>query len=358
MTSPMGSNKWRTGASGPPSTISGLGPHGEFAASVEQLKVPDERAAEARRRGFKVALVLHTTGSDWSKLQVAGVRSTLDAFNATLLEVVDCGFQAERQIEALESLIERRPDAIISIPVSNSLTADAHHRVTDSGIKLVLMDNVPVGMVTGKDCVSVISADNFGNGVVAAEILSNHLPEGGRVGIIGFKIDFFVTNEREIAFRKTMKERRPDVNLTHAEFSGLDEAASVAVDLVASNEAVDGLFVVWDEPAMRVAAALRKADTAVPMTTIDLGIDAAVDLAGGGLIKGLGAQRPYDQGAAEALVAIMSLVGEEPPPWVALAGLAVTHDNVLGAYEAVWRAPAPPELRRAYESGSAARSAI
>jgi ribose transport system substrate-binding protein len=345
-----GSNAWRAEARGQWAPITGLGPHGEFPASVEQLKITDENAAEARRRGFTVAIVLHTTRSDWSRLQMAGIRTTLETFNATVLEVVDCDFEVRRQIDALEALVERGPDAIISIPVSNTLTADAHRRVTDSGIRLVLMDNAPVGMVTGEDCVSVVSADNFGNGVVAAEILSNHVPEGGCVGVVGFKVDFFVTNERELAFRKTIKERRPDVTLRHAAFSEVDEAAAVALDLVGSGQPVDGLFVVWDEPAIRVAEALRSTGRTTPTTTIDLGIDAAVEIAAGGLIKGVGAQQPYDQGMAEALVAIMALVGDEPPPWVALAGLSVTRDNVIEAYETVWHAPAPPPLRRAYES--------
>jgi ribose transport system substrate-binding protein len=130
----------------------------------------------------------------------------------------------------------------------------------------------------------------------------------------------------------------------------VDEAAAVALDLVGSGQPVDGLFVVWDEPAIRVAEALRSTGRTTPTTTIDLGIDAAVEIAAGGLIKGVGAQQPYDQGMAEALVAIMALVGDEPPPWVALAGLSVTRDNVIEAYETVWHAPAPPPLRRAYES--------
>jgi ribose transport system substrate-binding protein len=349
MTSSAESNERRAGTRGDLASITGLGPHGEFAASVDQLEIPAEKATAARRRDYTVALVLHTTQSDWSKLQIEGVRATLETFNATVLEVIDCDFQAQRQTEALASLIERRPDAIISIPVDNALTADAHRRVSDAGIKLVLMDNVPLGMLPATDYVSVVSADNFGNGEAAAKILSNHVPVGGSVGIIGFKLDFFVTNEREIAFRKAMRERRPDVTLRQAEFSSVGQAASVALDL-ASNQELHGLFVAWDQPAIEVARALNGIGRDIPMTTIDLGNEAAFEIARGDLIKGVGAQQPYDQGVAEALVAIMALVGQESPPWVALAGLSVTRANVLEAYEAVWHAPAPRELHTAFES--------
>lgn len=328
-------------------SVAGLGPHGEFPAPTEQLQVSDADAARARDARYTVAVVVHTTASDWSKQQVAGIGATLELYGATIVDVLDCDFQAAKQIACLESLVHVHPDAIISIPLHNVLTADAHRRVTAAGIKLVLMDNAPAGMLARKDYVSVVSSDNFGNGQVAAELLSGYVPPGGTVGIIGFGIDYFVTNEREIAFRKWIREGRPDVTLRHAEFRDANVAGQVAADFVRANPDVHGLFVVWDEPAMHVARALRSIGRDIPITTVDLGNDAAIELASGGLIKGLGAQRPYDQGAAEAVATIMALVGGDPPPWVALPALSVTPRNVLEAYEAVWHLPPPDDLRRA-----------
>jgi ribose transport system substrate-binding protein len=333
-------------------SIMGLGPHGEFAASADQLQISEEDAAAAAEAGYTIALVLHTTRSDWSKLQIAGVRETLERFGASIGEVIDCAFDPQRQIEALDSLVEEAPDAVISIPVDNSITADAYRRLADAGIRLVLMDNAPVGMLAGKDYVSVVSADNFGNGEAAAEILAGHVPHGRPAGIVGFAANFFVTNEREIAFRKWMKEHRPDVALRHVAFSDIDEAGDDALRLLAANPDVDGLFVVWDEPAIEVTQAVAASGREVPITTIDLGDFAAMEIARGGLIKGVGAQRPYDQGVAEATAAILALVGGEPPPWIALPGLSVTRENVVEAYEAIWHVPPTPELRSAVGSSA------
>ena len=335
-------------------TVEGLGPHGESAASVDQLAVSDADAARARAAGYSVAVVIHTTGSDWSRQQIAGISDTLDRYGARLIDVVDCGFRAQNQVEALEILIARVPDAIISIPLDNLRTADAHRRVTEAGIKLVLMDNAPIGMIAGKHYVSVISADNFGNGQVAAGILSSHVPPRGTVGIVGFGVDFFVTNEREIGFRKWMREHRPDVTLCLTEFLDLETAGDVVVESLAQNPVVDALFVAWDEPAIRVVRALRAIGREIPIITIDLGNEAAAEIARGGLIKGVGAQMPYDLGVAEATAVIMALVGAETPAWVALPAVPVTRDNVLQAYEAVWHRPAPPALRRAFETAGEA----
>ena len=330
--------------------VASLGPHGESAASVDQLAVNREDADRARRAGYTVAVVIHTTGSDWSRQQIAGITDTLHRYGASLIEVVDCGFRAQNQVQALDSLIERRPDAIISLPVDNVRTADAHRRVTQAGIALVLMDNAPIGLIAGKHYACVVSADNFGNGQVAAGIVSPHVPERGRVGIVGFGVDFFATNEREIGFRKWMREHRPDITLRLAEFLDLETAGDAILDLVSQDRPIDAIFVPWDEPAIRVVKALRAAGRDIPVTTVDLGNEAALEIAGKGLIVGGGAQMPYDLGVAEATATIMALVGAETPPWVALPALSVRRANVLEAYEAVWHRPAPAELQRAFDA--------
>ncbi len=287
-------------------TVEGLGPHGESAASVDQLRVSEADAARARDAHFAVAVVIHTTGSDWSRLQLAGISDTLKRYGAELVEVIDCGFRARNQVDALERLVSRRPDAIISLPVDNLRTADSHRKVTEAGIKLVLMDNVPIGLIAGKDYVTVISADNFGHGQVAAGIIAPHVSKRGTVGIVGFGVDFFVTNEREIGFRKWMRERRPDVTLRLAEFLDLETAGEAAVELLRREPAIDALFVSWDEPAIRVVRALRMIGRDVPVVTIDLGNEMALEIARGDVVVGVGAQMPYDLGVAEATATLMA----------------------------------------------------
>ena len=73
----------------------------------------------------------------------------------------------------------------------------------------------------------------------------------------------------------------------------------------------------------------------------------ASELTEGGLIKGVAAQRPYDQGAAAGIATLLALLGRQIPPWIALPGFAVTQRNVVEAYQVVWHAPAPASLLRA-----------
>ena len=333
-----------------PSLLVGLGPHGEVPASIDQLQLSDQVAAKALAGRFAVAVVLHTTSSDWAAQQLAGIEETLGRYGGKVLTVVDCRYGAARQIDQLQAMIASQPDAIISIPVDNVLTADAHREVAKAGIKLVLMDNAPVGMHPGKDYVTVVSSDNFGNGQVAAEILSEHLVPNAVVGVVAFGVDFFVTKEREIGFRKWLKERRPDVAVRRVQFVELSAAGDVALDFLSANPEVGALFALWDEPAMQIVRALRSRGRRIPIATIDLGNEVAVEIARGEILKGVGAQRPYDLGVAEARAAILALTGVEPPPWIAIPALSVTRANLVEAYETVWHGPAPTELRQALRS--------
>ena len=62
-------------------------------------------------------------------------------------------------------------------------------------------------------------------------------------------------------------------------------------------------------------------------------------------MKGLGAQRPYDQGVTEAMLAGYGLLGKEAPAYVALPALPVTKDNLLDAWQAVYHAEATDKVK-------------
>lgn len=327
--------------------ISGLGPHGERAASPERIALGPNDIEAAKQARFEVAIVLHTLASDWSKQQLSGIVGALGECATVVTEVVDCGFEYDAQIAALEALTEKQPDAVISIPVGNAAVADAHKKLAASGVKLILLDNVPTGLLPGSDYSSLVSADNFGLGQIGAELLSPFVGDGSAVGVLAYGVDFFAANEREIAFVKWMQRHRRDVELKTARFDSLQDAGKAAVDLVSKHQNLGGLFVVWDQPAMAAVSAVRKQGFTLPITTVDLGREVAAELARGGMIKGVGAQQPHMQGIAVAQTTILALLDKDTPQWVALPGLPVTRTNVLDSFQAVWRSPAPDELIRA-----------
>lgn len=332
--------------------ITGLGPHGERAVPADQIRLTAADEAEALERRFSVAVVLHSTSSDWSKQELAGIVAMLGRYGAAVMEVVDCDFDVEAHVTALTRLASEPVDAVISIPIGNTRVADAHKALSDAGKRLILLDNVPTGMLPGTDYASVISTDNFGLGQICAELLSPHVPSNGTVGILGYANDFFATHEREIAFRKWMARHRLDVTIVRERFAAPEDAGEAVRKLMKREPGLAGLFAVWDVPAMKAVNALNALGKSLPMTTVDLGNEAVVEMARGGLIKGIGAQLPYDQGNAAATATILGLLGVQMPPWIALPGRAVTAFDAIEAYQFVWHMPAPHELLRQRRSSS------
>ncbi|MDQ0393322.1 substrate-binding domain-containing protein [Labrys monachus] len=323
--------------------VAGLGPHGERPATPDQIDLSPEALARARTGGLRVSIVLHTITSDWSRRQIAGIEAELRRVGAVVDDVVGCSYDASTQVAAIERVIRRRPDAVISIPVAGAAVAQAFRKVSSAGIRLILLDNAPSGLLPEMDYVTVVSCDNFGLGQIAAGLLSPHVPQGGAVCVLAYKLDFFATAQREIAFNRWMRRERPDVALSQLKFERPSEAGAVIAPHLDRHPGLDGLFVVWDEPAVESLAVLEGRPRRPVMTTVDLGAGVAAALAAGRIVKGVAAQRPYEQGRAAATAAVASLCGHAVPPWIVLPGLGVTAGNVAQAYEMVGGAPTSPE---------------
>jgi ribose transport system substrate-binding protein len=330
-------------------TVLSTGPNGESPAAPSEVVLTDEELAAVAEMGATAAIVMHYGGNDWSQAQIAGLRQTFDELGIEVISETDADFSAETQVADIENALVLDPSIIVSIPVDPVATAQAYQEAADQGVQIVFMDNVPQGFVAGENYVSAVSADNYGNGVASAHLMAQALEGQGDIGIVYHDADFFVTKQRYDAFKKTIEENYPDITIAEEQgivgpdFAGQAETAASA--FLTRNPDLDGIWAVWDVPAEGVMAAARTAEREdLDITTIDLGLNVALEIAKGGLVYGLGAQRPFDQGVNEAKLAAYGLLGKEAPPYVALNALPVTRDNILGAWETVYHAPPPDEL--------------
>lgn len=326
------------------------GPHGEEPSPASSVILTPEEIAKIQGLKAKAAIVLHYTQSDWSQAQVAGLKSQFDKMGIEVTDVTDAGFKAEKQVADIEMVLAENPQIIVSIPTDSVATAVAYKEASQRGVKLVFMDNVPIGLEAGKDYVSVVSADNYGNGVASALLTGKFLNGNGQIGLVYYAADFFVTRQRYDAFKKTITEYYPAIKIVAEQgirepdfFNDAYKAASL---MLAANQNLNGIWAVWDLPAEGVVSAARVAGRRdLVITTIDLGLNVAVDMAQNGMVKGVGAQRPYDQGVTEALLAGYGLLGKPAPPYVALPALPVTRENLLDAWKTVYHTEAPASVR-------------
>jgi ribose transport system substrate-binding protein len=332
------------------SKVLSLGPNGESPQPASAVTLSDDELAKIKGMKAKAALVFHYGGNDWSQAQLDGLKAEFAKMGVDVVAVTDAGFKPEKQVSDIETVLAQKPNIIVSIPTDPVATAGAYKAAADAGVKLVFMDNVPKGLAVGKDYVSVVSADNYGNGVASAHLMAKALGMKGDIGIVFHAADFFVTRQRYDAFKKTIGTDYPAIKIVAEQgiggpdFSGDAEKAASA--MLTANPSLKGIWAVWDVPAEGVISAARTAgrDDLV-ITTIDLGENVAIDMAGNGFIKGLGAQRPYDQGTTEAMLAGYGLLGKKAPDYVALPALPVSKANLIDAWQAVYHKDAPAKVK-------------
>lgn len=327
-----------------PKSIVGQGPNGEKAASVDAVQLSAAEAAKVKAGKFKVGISMQTMNLDWSQLQVQGITDTLKKYGVEVIGTASAEYQVDKQIADIENTIQRHPDGIISIPVDGTATAATYKKVSAAGIKLVFMDNVPTGLKHPEQYASMISADSEGNGQIAAKVLASCVPQGGTIGLVNFGVDYFSTKERTKAVNDWMKQNRPDIRIKQVDFTDPSKVGQIAGDFLTGNPDVKGLFAVWDQPALDTLTSMRAQGVNIPVTTVDLGLQSAIEIAKGGPLKATGSQRPYDQGVAEAMAMMKSLIGQTPPAWIGVQSLPVVQATVLEAYKTVFKKDPPAQL--------------
>lgn len=331
-----------------------MGPYGEQATPASQVQLTSDELQKIKGMHATAAIVLHYGGNDWSNAQVAGLKQQFESMGIHVIAVTDANFDAHKQVADIETVLIQKPDLIVSIPTDPVATVDAYKKAVAQGVKLVFMDNIPRGFQAGHDYVSVVSADNYGNGVTSALLLAEKLSGTGNVGVIYHATDFFVTKQRYEAFKATIA-KFPDIQIVSekgvagSDLAGQAEAATSA--MLSEHPDLNGIWAVWDVPAEGVVAAAYTAGRQnLVVTTIDLGLNVALAIAKNQFIYGVGAQRPFDQGTTEALLAGYGLLGKVAPPYVALNTLPASKASVLQAWQTVYHSAPPPALVAAAQS--------
>lgn len=326
------------------------GPNGEAATPASEIQLTEEEKQQIRDGGYTAAISLHYGGNDWASSQLEGLQATFEDLGIEVVAVTDADFSAEQQVSDIETIMAKNPDIIVSIPTDATATADAFQSVTEAGIKLVFMDNVPEGMTAGEDYVSCVSADNYGNGCIAADLMGEALGGEGQIAMVYYDTVYFVTNQRDQGFKDTIAEKYPGIEIVSEQGFTDENGCSEQGDAILTQyPMIDGIYASWDIPMEGVLSSVRAAGLTgddVKLTTIDLGNNMAKEIAEGNVV-GLGAQLPYDQGVAEATLAAYSLLGKEAPSYVVVDAKRVERSNVLEAYEDVYHVEAPDWLKEA-----------
>ena len=180
---------------------------------------------------------------------------------------------------------------------------------------------------------TIVSDDLFQMGEKAADAMAAAIGGKGKVGYLFHDANFYVTNQRDQAFKETIEAKYPDIEIVAEQGLADPTAAEDIINaFMIKNPDLDAVYVTWAEPAEFVLAALRNSGN-----THDQDRDAR-PLRAAGARHGEGRQRRGDRRRRglrhrhrrSPAPPPPACSKKELPPFLAVDAIAVTKDNRQG----------------------------
>jgi len=311
------------------------GPNGEKATPTSALKLSSADIAKVKSGHYTAALTWHQS-SDFVTAVTAGARDEFAKLGITVTATTNANFDAGKQKNDIETVMAKKPDVMLSLPVDPVATASAYKSVTRAGTKLVLLSNVPKGFVQGRDYVTVVTDDLFQMGKHAADALAASIGDKGKIAYFFHDASYYVTNQRDQAFKKTIEANYPNIKLVAQQgIADPNKAQDQANAILTKNPNLDGVYVTFSQPpAEGVLSALRNnGNTKTKLVSLDLDEPLTVDMARGGNVSGIVSDKAYELGQAMAMSAAYGLLDRKAPPFLVAPAITITKDNLAHGYE-------------------------
>ena len=211
------------------------------------------------------------------------------------------------QIQIVESMINRRVDAIALAPIDKKVMVGVVERAAKEKIPVIIFDS-PVD--TDK-FVSQVATDNYAAGKLGAERLGEILKGKGKIIIVACQVGAASTMAREQGFEDKMKESFPGIKILDKRYGMSEVAASrtVAENMLTAFPDADGVFASNESSSMGAALALKARKSNAKMVGFDFGPTLEEDMKLG-VVDSLVVQHPFKMGYESVKSAVAALDGK------------------------------------------------
>ena len=322
-----------------------VGPSGETATPSSEITIDDAQAAELQGKGLKAALLWHDQ-ADFVNAVTAGATDEFTRLGIEVVATTSAGFDSAKQLADVETTLALKPNIILSLPLDPVASAAAFKKASEAGVKLVFLSNLPTDYKHPADYSAIVTDDLFQMGKQAADLLAASMGKKGKVGWIYHDASYYVTNQRDNAFKSTIQKDYPDMQIVaEAGISDPARAEEIANAMLLQNPDLGGIYVTWAGPAEGVLAALRATgNTTTKIVTLDLSEPIALDMVKDGNVAGIIADEAYELGRTMAAVGARAVLGVENPPFIVAPALSVTKDSVAEGWQKSLHKDAPQSV--------------
>lgn len=322
-----------------------IGPGGESATPSGLVVVSDHQVETIKAASYTAAMLWHDQ-SDFVNAVTSGARDEFDRLGIEVVAITSAGFDAAKQRSDIETALTKEPNIILSLPLDPVTSAAAFEEARAAGVSLTFLSNLPSRYEHPADYSAIVTDDLFQMGKQAADALAAAMGNQGTVGWIFHDAAYYVTNQRDHAFKTTIENDYPNISIVSEQgISDPARAEEIANAMLLKNPDIGGIYVTWAGPAEGVLAALRANDnTTTKIVTLDLSEPIALDMMRGGNVVAIVADEAYELGRAMAASAVLDLLGQAVPPFVVAPALTVKTNNLVDGWRRSLNVDPPASL--------------
>ena len=257
-------------------------------------------------------------------------------WNAPTLEV-----DSSRQIEIVESMVNRRLAGIVLAPVDRKALVAVVERAAQAGIPVAIFDS----SIDTNRRISYVATDNEEGGRIAARRLAEAIGGRGKVGIVSFMPGSASTEQRSHGFQDEIRTKYPSINIVGLQYGMADRAKAMAVteNILTAHPDLAGLFADNESSSSGAVQALKTRRAAnVKLVAFDHAENLVEDLRAGH-IDSLVVQNPFKMGYESTRAIGLKLKGDAPPATID-SGIALIRKPDLDKPEI--RELIAPDLRK------------
>jgi len=314
------------------------GANGEkgVASSTVTLSDGDLAAAKGILNGKTIAISQHIGVADYTRQVVGAAAEILKSAGATIV-TSDANFDPAKQVSDIENLLSRKPALLIVFPVDQAATVPGIQAANRAKVPVVVVGSA---LREGGVYASLITADNYEGGVIAAKQLVDKIGGSGEIAIVPYKFSLWHVDERVRGFRDGVKCSKIKVAEQGQTCTNETDCVGVFADILTAHPALKGGFGAYDGIGLGMNAAAATARWSGTIVTHDLGLATAqAILRGTAPLKATAAQETLDQGVTAGRIALKVLLGQAVPKLIFSPVTPVTKDNVGAEYQKLFGQP-------------------
>lgn len=263
----------------------------------------------------------------WQTVHAGAVKAAQESgytveWNAPTLEI-----DASRQIDIVQSMINRGVAAIAVAPVDRGALVSVIERAIDRGIPVAIFDSA----LDSEKTTFFVATDNKESGRIAARRMGEICHGEGKVGIIGFGPGSASTTDRESGFQEELAAKFPKMKMVSLLYSMADRAKAMsnAENIMAAHPDLAGLFADNESSSVGAVQAVKARNAKnVKLVAYDASDTLLAEMKAG-WIDSIVVQNPWKMGYDSVTALTTKLAGKQVAQRVVDSGAQlVTPQNV------------------------------